>query len=184
MIQLAVIIYLFVAFFAYVGWMRGWTKEVISLAGITLAIFALWEFRTLITDVVFNELPPARVFYIQTAIFTVIVFFAYQTRALAQRSGRRNNREDLQSKVLGAIVGGINGYLISGTIWFFLDFPFRQGTAPNYPLAPQVTVPAAGSVSESFIQNLPVYLLTGTQGDGTLLSLLVVVLFIVVLVLI
>ncbi|MEL6307074.1 MAG: CvpA family protein [Chloroflexota bacterium] len=184
MIQLAVIIYLFVAFFAYVGWMRGWTKEVISLAGITLAIFALWEFRNLITGVIFNDLPQGNVFYIQTAIFAIIVFFAYQTRALAQRSGRRNNRQELQTKVLGGIVGGVNGYLISGTIWFFLDFPFRTGVTPNYPLAPLVVAPGDGSVSAGLIQNLPVYLLTGTQGDGTLLSLLVVVLFVVVLVLI
>lgn len=184
MIQLSVLIYLFAAFFAYVGWMRGWTKEVISLAGITLAIFALWEFRAIITGVIFNDLPPGQVFYIQSAIFGLIVFFAYQTRALAQRSGRRNNREELQSKVLGSIVGAVNGYLIAGTIWFFLDFPFRSGTTPNYPLAPLVVAPDAGSPSADMIGNLPVYLLTGTAGDGTLLSLLVVALFIVVLVLI
>lgn len=184
MIQLSLLIYLFAAFFAYVGWLRGWTKEVISLAGITLAIFALWEFRNFIIGVVFNDLPAGQVFYIQAALFGLIVFFAYQTRALAERSGRRNNREKLQSKVLGAIVGAINGYLISGTLWFFLDYPFRFGTTPNYPLSPMITVPQVGSVSESMIANLPVYLLTGTQGDGTMLSFLVVVLFILVLVLI
>lgn len=184
MIQLSVIVYLFAAFFGYVGWLRGWTKEVISLAGITLAIFALWEFRTVIIGVVFNDLPPGQVFYIQSAIFGIIVFFAYQTRALAERSGRRNNREKLQSKVLGAIVGAINGYLISGTLWFFLDFPFRSGASTNYPLAPNITAPQAGTVSSDMLANLPVYLLTGSQNDGTLLSLLVVVLFIVVLVLI
>src|SRR5690606_37642297 len=101
MIQLSVVVYLFIVFFAYVGWLRGWTKEVISLAGIMLAIFALWEFRAVISGVIFNDLPPGQVFYIQSALFLMIVFFAYQTRALAERPGRRNNREELQSKVLG-----------------------------------------------------------------------------------
>ena len=36
MIQLTAVVYLFIAFFAYVGWLRGWTKEVISLAGIVV----------------------------------------------------------------------------------------------------------------------------------------------------
>lgn len=184
MIQLTAVVYLFIAFFAYVGWLRGWTKEVISLAGIMLAIFALWEFRSVITGVIFNDLPAGQVFYIQSAIFVGIVFFAYQTRALAQRAGRRNNREELQTKVLGGIVGAINGYLISGTLWFFLDYRGLDGVSANYPLAPLVVSPAPGSVSADFVQNLPVYLLTGTAGDSALLSLVVVVLFVAVLILI
>ncbi|MGJ3237610.1 MAG: CvpA family protein [Anaerolineae bacterium] len=184
MIQLVLIMYLFIAFFGYVGWLRGWTKEVISLAGIILAIFALWEFRTVITGVIFNDLPPGQVFYIQSAIFVTIVFFAYQTRALNARAGRRNNREELQTRVLGAIVGAANGYLISGTLWFFLDYQGLDGLRANYPLAPLVVSPAPGSVSADMVSNLPVYLLTGTGGDGALLSLVVVVLFVLVLVLI
>ncbi len=184
MIQLSVIVYLFIVFFAYVGWLRGWTKEVISLAGIMLAIFALWEFRAVITGVIFNDLPAGQVFYIQSALFLIIVFFAYQTRALAERSGRRNNREELQTKVLGGIVGAINGYLVSGTLWFFLDYQGLSGTAQNYPLAPLVTAPQAGSVSADMVANLPVYVLTGAQGESALLSLIVVVLFVIVLVLI
>lgn len=183
MIQLSAIVYIFVAFFAYVGWLRGWTKEVISLAGIMLAIFALWEFRAVITGVIFNDLPAGQVFYIQGAIFIGIVFFAYQTRALQARAGRRNNREELQSKVLGGIVGAVNGYLISGTLWFFLDYRGISGLEPNYPLQ-FVSAPSAGSGSAEMVQNLPIYLLTGTGGDSALLSLVVVVLFVVVLILI
>src|SRR5690606_8575323 len=105
-------------------------------------------------------------------------------RALAERSGRRNNREELQSKVLGGIVGAINGYLVSGTLWFFLDYQGVGGTAQNYPLAPLVTEPQVGSVSANMVANLPVYILTGAQGESALLSLIVVVLFVIVLVLI
>lgn len=122
-------------------------------------------------------------FSIQSFIFLLIVFFAYQTRALAQRAGRRNNREELQTKVLGGIVGAANGYLISGTLWFFMDYQ-GDGLIQAYPLSPLVTAPQPGSVSADMVANLPVYLLTGNGADGALLSLVVVVLFVVVLILI
>jgi uncharacterized membrane protein required for colicin V production len=175
MIQLALLVYLLAGFFAYVGWQRGWTKEVISLAGITLGIFALWHFRTLITVTLFGDIPRGQVFYIQCFIFIGIVFFAYQTRGLAERAGRREDREELQSKVLGAVVGGVNGWLIGGTIWYFLD-------SAAYPLNPLVVAPTAGSSSAAMVSSLPVYILTA--GEGNLLALMVVLLFVFVLVLI
>ncbi|MDQ7025779.1 MAG: CvpA family protein [Anaerolineae bacterium] len=177
MVELSVLVYLLAGFFAYVGYLRGWTKELIALSGVILSLFALFEFDNLIRVTLFGELPPAQVFYVQTTIFIVIVFFAYQTRALNERAGRRGeNREEAQSRVLGAIVGATNGYLIGGTIWYFMDIS-------NYPLAPQVIAPRAGFSSASMIDNLPLYMLT-SGGEGTLLSLLVVVLFVIVLVLI
>lgn len=177
MVELSVLVYLLAGFFAYVGYLRGWTKELIALSGVILSLFALFEFDGLIRVTLFGELPPGQVFYVQTVIFIVIVFFAYQTRALNERAGRRSeNREEAQSRVLGAIVGATNGYLIGGTIWYFMDIS-------NYPLAPQVIAPRAGFSSASMIDNLPLYLLT-SGGEGTLLSLLVVILFVIVLVLI
>lgn len=177
MVELSVLVYSLVGFFAYVGFRRGWTKELIALSGVILSLFALHEFDFLIRQTLFGDLPPGQVFYIQTAIFILIVFFAYQTRALNERADRRgSNREESQTKVLGAIVGAINGYMIGGTIWYFLDIS-------NYPLAPQVVAPRLGFSSASMVDNLPLYLLA-SGGNGTLLSLLVVILFVIVLVLI
>jgi hypothetical protein len=68
-----------------------------------------------------------------------------------------------------------------------LDIAYRealtQGLAnAQYPLAPMITLPPENSTSFAMINNLPQYVLT--TGDGNLLTLLVVVLFIIVLVLI
>ena len=179
MIELSLLIWALSGFFAYVGWLRGWTKELIALSGIVLSLFALSEFDTLIRQTLFGDLPPGQVFYIQSAIFVAIVFFAYQTRALgggsSGRGSRRDSRDELQTKALGAIVGFTNGYLISGTIWYFLDIA-------NYPLGGLVIAPRPGSPSAALLDNLPLYVLAG--GDGSLLSLLVVILFVIVLVLI
>ena len=41
---------------------------------------------------------------------------------IVQRFQNKLSCEELQIKVLGAIVGALNGYLISGTLWFFLDY--------------------------------------------------------------
>ncbi|MCA9912142.1 MAG: hypothetical protein KC496_02280, partial [Anaerolineae bacterium] len=126
-----------------------------------------------------GDLPRGQVYYIQAVIFITIVFFAYQTRALGEGRPRRGDagRDATQTQVLGAIVGGINGYLVSGTLWYFLD-------VANYPTSPAVIAPPAGTISAATVGNLPLYVLTQGSQNGDLLSLLVVVLFIVVLVLI
>lgn len=187
MIELSVIVWFYIAFFAYVGWTRGWTKEIISMSGIVLGLFAMFEFDTLIRFTLLGDLPLDQKFYLQSVLFLLIVFFAYQTRALVgtdaerARSRSRTGRDPLQSKVLGLIVGGINGYLISGTIWYFLDINRVNGA---YPLDPYVIAPPEGSLSVQALDNLPLYVLTQNGQNGDLLSLAVVGLFILVLVLI
>lgn len=186
MIELNILVWVLSAFFGYVGALRGWTKEVISMAGVVLGLFALYRFDVLIRQTLFVALPNDQKFYLQTIIFLLIVFFAYQTRALvggdASRARGDSGRDPLQTKVLGAIVGFINGYLIGGTIWYFLDI----NRLPNgqYPLFPYVVAPLPNTASAQALPNLPLYLLTQNGANGDLLSLMVVVLFIVVLVMI
>lgn len=181
MVELSILVWMLAGFFAYVGWKRGWTKEVISLSGIILGLFALYQFDTLIRVTLFGDLPRDQVFYIQCTLFIVIIFFAYHTRALGETrpggSGRREERDEMQSRALGGIVGFINGYLIGGTLWYFLD-------VSAYPVSPLVIPPPAGTASAEAVRNLPLYVLTQNGANGDLLSLLVVVLFIVVLVMI
>lgn len=184
MVELALIVYMLTAFFAYVGWMRRWKKELISLAGIALAIFALDEFRPFLTGTLLENLPSGQQYYILSIMFLAIVFFAYQTRGFREEG----NADVLQQKALGGLVGALNGYLISGTLWYFLDISYRealtQGLATaQYPLAPLVTLPPENTTSFAMINNLPQYVLT-SGGDGSLLTLLVIVLFVIVLVLI
>jgi hypothetical protein len=178
MVELIVLVWLLVAFFAVVGFRRGWTKEIIALSGIVLGLFALFQFDGLLRQTLFGDLPPGQVYYIQAALFITVVFFAYQTRALGEGRPRRGEgRDETQTQILGGIVGGINGYLVSGTLWYFLDIA-------NYPTAPAVVPPPAGTLSAATVGNLPLYVLTQGGQNGDLLSLLVVILFIVVLVLI
>ena len=181
MLELVTLVWVSVGIFALVGLQRGWTKEIIGMAGITLGLFALHQFDAVIRQQLLSSSSADLKFLAQTSILLLIAFFAYQTRALiggAREAMGDGGRDALQSKVLGGIVGAANGYLVSGSVWYFLHIN-------DYPLTPHIAAPTEGSLSFHSVSNLPLFVLAqgpGTSGD--LLSLLVIVLFVVVLVLI
>ena len=180
MLELVTLVWLSVGFFAVIGLGRGWTKEIIAMAGITLGLFALHQFDAVLRDQLLAQFSAQNKFFTQTAILLVIAFFAYQTRALLGGAARTDEggRDRLQSQALGGLAGAVNGYLVSGSIWYFMHIN-------DYPLAPFIEVPVSGSLSMSTVNNLPLFVLAdgpGTSGD--LLSLMVIGLFFLVLVLI
>lgn len=182
MLELVTLIWISVAAFAVIGLMRGWTKEIIALAGITLGLFALHQFDATLRQQLLALFSPQNKFFVQTGILLLITFFAYQTRGFvsgrSDANSQEGGRDARQSKVLGGIVGALNGYFVSGSVWYFMHIN-------EYPLAPYIEAPADASLSASTVNNLPLYVLAegpGTSGD--LLSLVVIALFVVVLVLI
>lgn len=182
MIQLATVMWALAIFFAINGWSRGWNKELISTAGIILGLFALFQFDDLLRGQLLLNTTPATTFFVQSAIFVVIVFFAYQTRALigddaTRRRGGSEGRDSLQESVLGAVLGFINGWLVWGSLWYFMDINL-------YPIQ-GIVQPTAGSLSDQTRQLLPLVLLGGgPQGPGDLLAVAVILLFLIVLIMI
>lgn len=182
MMQLSALLWAMALLFGYIGFSRGWNKEVIALSGIILGLFALYQFDDVLRGTLLVTVSGDQVFLVQSAIFGIIVFFAYQTRALigteATRARGEGGRDQLQTNILGAVVGFINGYLIWGTFWYMMEIN-------NYPLAPYITRPTAGSSSAITATQLPLYLLAGgPAGSGDLLALAVIVLFLIVLIVI
>lgn len=187
MINLGTMFWLLIIFFAVIGSLRGWTREVVATAGLILSLFALNQFGP--TLVAFLGAPgdPAvpvstdaarQRFYILSVIHLLIAFFSYQGPALAgsRLADRLRIRDSLQDKVLGAIIGALNGYLIVGTVWAFLE----MNLAPdgNYPFSPAImTRPGfAGTPAVSLVENLPLPLL------APYLPVLVVIVFLFVIV--
>lgn len=183
MLQISTFMWIMAAVFAYVGYTRGWNKEIIATSGIILGLFALHQFDDVLRQTLLANLPPSQIFLVQAIIFGVIVYFAYQTRALIgeeARRGRRGNdgRDSLQTGILGGIVGFINGYLIFGTLWYFMDIT-------GYPLSPYISAPLQNTASAEFVNSLPLYLLAGGPGGtGDLLAAAMIGLFLVVLIVI
>lgn len=175
MIQLSTFLIIMIGLFAAVGFMRGWTKELIATAGIILALFTLKQFETIIIDPLTDGQQRSK-FYLQASILLIMGFFAYQTppEALSRAPVRgRSNRDTVQDNILGALVGAWNGYLLIGSLWWYLD-------NLEYPLSPHIIPAAPGSTSASFVDALPLSWMLG--GDGSILSILMIALFVFVIV--
>jgi hypothetical protein len=57
------------------------------------------------------------------------VYFGYQTVVSIPHLASKATRERLQDTLFGGIMGAINGYLIAGTILFYMhvaDYPFEK----------------------------------------------------------
>lgn len=176
MIQLYSFMWLLAIFMAIFGYLRGWNRELIVTAGTVLILFAIFQFDSLLRSTLFLSLPLEQIFLVQTVIFLAAVIFLYQTEELAGVENR--DSDDWRAGILGAGVGFINGYLVGGTIWYFLDIN-------QYPLSQFVTAPAVGSPSAQSINSIPLVLLGGgASGTGDVLAVGVIILLFIVLVVI
>ena len=174
MIQLSTVLYSMVIFFGVIGFSRGWTKEMIASTGVVLALFTIEQFKVVFLEPLTAGADPAQKFYFYAAILLIITFFAYQTPARFEKQTRRKKRMregGLQESLLGAVLGGMNGYLVVGSLWYYMRLL-------AYPLAPNISTPLPGTVSEVMQYNLPLDWLL----DGNLLTLIVVLLFLFVII--
>jgi hypothetical protein len=174
MMQLAALLLAIVAVFAYIGYRRGWNKEVVATAGIILGVFAIYQFDQLVRVQLLGSAPRDQVFIIQAILFCMVVFFAYQTRALGRGE---NNRDRLQVSVLGLLIGSVNGYMVGGTLWYLMDIN-------SYPLTPYITAPQQGTTNATMIAQIRALIEGGTGGNGEPLTLAIIILFIIVLIII
>ncbi len=128
---------MYVILFAVIGGMRGWAKEILVTFGVILALTLttlLQSYIPFVRDVVAKQ--AATFFWMRTIILLVLVFFGYQTPNIA-RFAPKMTREKLQDTLLGVILGALNGFLIIGSIWHYMDFaqyPFAIITKPPIDL--------------------------------------------------
>jgi uncharacterized membrane protein required for colicin V production len=136
MLSLSFVFWMYIFLFAVVGAMRGWAKELLVACSVVLGIFVisvLEKFVPFVRDTVTGETR----FWVRAGIVAILVFFGYQTPKLPRLAeSARFIRDTIQDSLLGLFLGAINGYLIFGTIWFYLN-------DANYPF-PYITAPSAG----------------------------------------
>jgi uncharacterized membrane protein required for colicin V production len=132
MVSLVFMFWLFIILFGIIGGMRGWAKELLVLFSVILTMALNTLLATYIPIIsTLEPNSPAR-FWLRTIILIVLVFFGYQTVALP-RFAAKAAREKLQDILLGFILGGINGYLVVGSIWFYMHeagYPFTYIQPP------------------------------------------------------
>lgn len=195
MISLSTLFWLMIILFAVVGALRGWTKEVIATSGLVLSLFAINFMGNLVINFVSSGTADGlivassverRHFYALAFIHVLIAFFSYQGPAIAgaRIRDRLRIRDSVQDKLLGSLIGGLNGYLFIGALWAFLEYRVvaqsqwvRLDVGLPY-VFDQTTIvrPTIESSAFSLMQNLPIPLL------APYLPILVVVVFLFVIV--
>jgi hypothetical protein len=154
MISLNFTFWMLVMIFGLIGIFRGWAKELLVSFSVILAL----AFNHLLQRYVppINTLPQdgTPLFWIRIIIVLTLVFFGYQTVSIT-RFASKAAREKLQDSLLGFVLGSLNGYLVIGALWFYMDqakYPFPYITAP-------VPGTAMGDAALSFLPYLAPHLL-------------------------
>ncbi|HLA42208.1 MAG TPA: CvpA family protein [Aggregatilineales bacterium] len=178
MMELSFFLRLCVMFFAVMGYLRGIYKEFVGLAGIVLSLFLITQFDWVL-DLFLGSSSASVRFAAIAILLIVLTFFSYQqaptvfapSRYRTGRGIRLPSDRNWQTNVLGALFGGINGYLVVGSLWYFMD-------QFEYPMDSLFLQPAVGSTSASFVTNLPLVWLQ----QANLLMWLVMGLFLLIII--
>lgn len=131
MMTLTFAFWMYVVVFGIIGAMRGWAKELLVTFSVILSMFLL--------EVMGRYLPPVREFFaapngssefwVRTFVVIMLSFFGYQTPSLTKFAGGKFAREKLADSLLGFFLGALNGFLIVGTLWYFMhdsNYPFKS----------------------------------------------------------
>jgi hypothetical protein len=122
MMSLAYVFYIFVGLAMVIGAMRGWAKELLVIFSAILGLFIIMVFQTYVG--IYNSIiaggGPTTEFWVRATVMLLMAFFGYQTPKISrlQAAARREKARDM---LLGAVFGAVNGYLIIGSIWSFLE---------------------------------------------------------------
>jgi len=159
-ISLVVLFWMLVILFAIIGAMRGWAKELLVTSAIVLGLFLNAILETYIEPyrtALFLQ-PGGTQFAIRSVLLILLAFFGYQTphlRALQPKLAR----ERLEELLLGLLMGGLNGYLLVGSLWFYLH---QSGYPTNLIIPPQEGTELALQIQE-LVEVLPPSLLAIPQ---------------------
>jgi hypothetical protein len=138
MMSIVYVFWMYVFLFAVIGAMRGWAKELLVSFSVILALTTIHVLETYIPIVKALPKDSSSLFWIRIMILLTLVYFGYQTVISIARLASRATRERLQDTMFGFIMGGINGYLVAGTVLFYMY-------QANYPF-PNIVSPPTGDV--------------------------------------
>jgi len=147
-VPIEIVFFIVIAIFGLVGLVRGFLREL----GVTLPLIVLlWAYSAL-GEAFLNLVEKVMVravhyapgtttgdlvrcsFYVISLVF--VTFIAYQGETLAFGG---SNPPGVQGWLLALLIGLVNGYLIAGTVWFYMaryNYPFQMLGWVQLPLSP------------------------------------------------
>jgi len=151
---------MFVVLFAVIGAMRGWAQELLVTFSVILAFFLI----NVLENVVLKKYAPGVLgdksiskFWLRTLLVVVLVFFGYQTPRITRFAGSIK-KDKISDSFLGIFLGGINGYLIAGTLWFYMadaGYPFKYFLDPAKLLELNIEMSPPIQIAIDFVNKLP-----------------------------
>lgn len=172
MMSVVYIFWMYVFLFAVIGAMRGWAKELMVIFSVVTALavnLLLEKYIPLVRDL---DKTTSSVFWIRVLILIALVYFGYQTVNIS-RFASKAARERLQDSLFGAVLGGINGYLVAGSILYY-------NHVANYPF-PKVISPAVDPAIIDAINRMMNYMPPRFLGEpGIYFAVILILIFIIV----
>ena len=172
MMSIIYIFWMYVLLFAIIGAMRGWAKELLVAFSVVTALavnLLLEKYIPLVRDL---DKTSSSVFWIRTLILIALVYFGYQTVSIS-RFASKAVRERLQDSLFGAVLGGLNGYLVAGTILFY-------NHVANYPY-PTIISPATDPAIVQAVDMMMKYMPPRFLGEpGIYFAVIIILIFIIV----
>jgi uncharacterized membrane protein required for colicin V production len=172
MMSIVYIFWMYVLLFAFIGAMRGWAKELLVIFSVVTALavnLLLERYIPLVRDL---DKASTSVFWTRIIILSALVYFGYQTVNVS-RFAPKASREKLQDSLFGAVLGGLNGYLIAGTVLYYIH-------VANYPypkVLSRATDPAIIDAVERMMAVMPPRFL---GEPGIYFAVIVILIFIIV----
>jgi uncharacterized membrane protein required for colicin V production len=179
MMSIIYLFWMYVLLFAIIGAMRGWAKELLVAFSVVTALafnLLLEKYIPLVRNLANPATPSAdafsSIFWVRTLILIALVYFGYQTVSIS-RFASKAARERLQDSLFGAVLGGLNGYLVAGTVLFY-------NHVANYPypnIVSRATDPAIIQAIELMMKYMPPRFL----GEPSIyFAVIIVLIFIIV----
>jgi hypothetical protein len=172
MMSIVYIFWMYVILFAVIGAMRGWAKELLVAFSVITALavnLLLERYIPLVRDL---DKTSSSVFWIRSIIVVSLVYFGYQTVSIA-RLASKAARERLQDALFGAVLGGVNGYLIAGTLLYYN----HEAQYPYDRIISRATDPAIVETIERMMTYMPPRFL---GEPGIYFAVIIILIFIIV----
>lgn len=137
MMSIHALFWSFLILFTIIGVFRGFRKEFVVSQSVILSLAIIALLREFVP--MFAAIPEDSIdfFWIQTGSLLFMVLIGYQTVQI-NRFSERLRDIDITNRFLGGIIGALNGYLIIGSLWYFL-------IQANYPFTDFIVAPVAGT---------------------------------------
>lgn len=129
MMSIDYVFWMYVFLFAVIGWMRGWAKELLVAFSVILSLALNHVIRRYVPIAANLAETDTSLFWVRTIILVVLVYFGYQTVISIPHLAAKGRTEKLQDTLFGAFLGGLNGYLVSGSVLYYIyiaGYPFEN----------------------------------------------------------